>query len=133
MPVEVVWDDEAQTILRQIYSGHIKLEDYMSATDEFVRMARTVPHTVHSIMDRTGVVSTPGVMLPAMRHADNTMPPNVGLRVIIKASMFTRVLVDLGRRIAPNVVNNIHFVDTLDEARLLIASHIAKSATPVSF
>jgi hypothetical protein len=74
-------------------------------------------------------VSTPGVLLPAMRHANNTMPPNVGLRVIIKASMFTRVLVDLGRRIAPNVINNIHFVDTLDEARRLIDNHTGKSAT----
>jgi hypothetical protein len=122
MPVEVVWDDEAHTILRQIYSGHLKLEDYIAATDEFGRMARSVPHTVHSIMDRTRVLSTPGVLLPAMRYANNTLPPNVGLRVIIKASLLTRVLVDLGRRVAPNLINNIHFVDTVEESHRLIAS-----------
>lgn len=127
MPVEVIWDDETQTILRQIYNGHIKFEDYIAATDEFGRMARSVPHTVHSIMDRTRVLSTPGVLLPAMRYANNTLPLNVGLRVIIKASWFTRVLVDLGRRIAPHLINNIHFVDTLDDARRLIASHDGKS------
>src|SRR5687767_8726050 len=127
MPVEVVWDDEAQTILRQLYSGHLKLEDYMAATDEFVRMARSVPHTVHSVMDRTRVLSTPGVLLPAMRYANNTLPPNVGLRVIIKASLLTRVLIDLGRRITPSLVNNIRFVDTLDEAHRLIATHTEKS------
>ena len=127
MPVEVIWDDEAQTILRQIYSGHIKLEDYIAATDAFVRMACSVPHTVHSIMDRTKVVSTPGVMLPAMRHANNTMPPNVGLRVIIRPSLFTRVLVDLGQRIAPNLINNIHFVDTVEDAHRLIASQPEKA------
>jgi hypothetical protein len=127
MPVEVIWDDEAQTILRQIYSGHLKLEDYMAATDEFGRMARSVPHTVHSIMDRTRVLSTPGVLLPAMRYANNTLPSNIGLRVIVKASLLTRVLVDLGRRIAPNLINNIHFVDTLDQAYCLIANHTEKS------
>lgn len=127
MPVEVVWDDEAQTIVRQIYSDHLKLEDYMTATDEVVRMARSVPHTVHSIMDRTSALSTPGVLLPAMRHANNTLPSNVGLRVIINATLFTRVLVDLGRRIAPNAINNIHFVDSLEEARSVIASYNGKS------
>jgi hypothetical protein len=68
------------------------------------------------------VLSTPGVLLPAMRYANNTLPPNVGLRVIIKASLLTRVLVDLGRRVAPNLINNIHFVDTVEEAHCLIAS-----------
>jgi hypothetical protein len=130
MPVEVVWDDEAQTMLRQIYSGHLKLEDYIAVTDEFGRMARSVPHTVHSIMDRTRVLSTPGVLLPAMRYANNTLPPNVGLRVIIKASLLTRVLVDLGRRIAPHLINNIYFVESIEDAHRLIVSQPEKNLAP---
>jgi hypothetical protein len=121
MPVQVIWDDESQTALRQIYSGHLKLEDYMAATDEFGRMARTVSHNVHSIMDRTEVLSTPGVMLPALRYANNNLPPNMGVRIIIKSSMFTRILVDLGRRVAPNLVKDVHFVNTVEEARQIVA------------
>jgi hypothetical protein len=123
MPVEVVWDDETCTALRQVYSGHLKLDDYMQATDDLVRMATSVAHTVHSIMDRTAVLSTPGVLLPALRYANQHVPPNLGLRVIIKPSMFTRVFVDLGRRVAPRLMKNIYFVDSLDEARKVVAEH----------
>ena len=128
MPVQVIWDDEAQTILRQIYSGHLKINDYIEATDEFGRMARTISHTVHSIMDRTQVISTPGVLLPALRYANNNLPPNSGIRVVVKGSMFTRLIVDFGRRVAPQLVDNVYFVDTLEEARLTIARHAENDA-----
>jgi hypothetical protein len=123
MPVQVVWDDEAQTVLRQIYEGHTTLNDYIFAIDEVARLAKTVSYTIHSIMDRTRIVSTPGSLLPAMRYANQHVPPNLGLRVVVKASLFTRIVVDLGRRVAPRLMQNIHFVDNLDEARALIVSY----------
>lgn len=129
MPVQVIWDDEAQTILRQVYAGHVKLTDYIAATDEFKRMAETMPHTVHSVMDRTQILSTPSVMLPALRYANTHVASNLGLRVIIKAGMFTRFFVDMGRRVAPHLVKNVHFVDTLDEARTIIASQTQTIST----
>ena len=129
MPVQVIWDDEAQTTLRQIYAGHVKLTDYITATDEFKRMAESMPHTVHSLMDRTQILSTPAVMLPALRYANTYVASNLGLRVIIKAGMFTRFFVDMGRRVAPHLVKNVHFVDTLDEARALIASQTQPIST----
>jgi hypothetical protein len=128
MPVQVIWDDEAHTILRQIYSGHLKLNDYIEATDEFGRMARTVSHPVHSIMDRTQVLSTPGVLLPALRYANNNLPPNLALRFVVKGSMFTRLIVDIGRRVAPKLVDNVYFVNTVEEAHLIIAQHAEKAA-----
>lgn len=128
MPVQVIWDDEAHTILRQIYTGHLKLSDYMEASDEVGRMAKTVSHTVHSIMDRTGIISTPNVLLPALRYANNNLPPNIGIRVVVKGSTFTRLLVDIGRRAAPRVSKQVFFVDTVQEARTLIAQHADEDA-----
>lgn len=125
MPVELVWDNEERTILRQIYSGHLAFEDYINATNEFERMAGTVSHTVHSIMDRTQILSTPGASLKAMIYANNHVPPNIGLRVIVKATMFTKFLIDMGQRVAPHLVKNVHFVETLEEAHALIARHDA--------
>jgi hypothetical protein len=128
MTVQVVWDHEAHTICRQIYSGHLKLNDYIEGTDEFGRMARTVTHTVHSIMDRTKVISTPGVLLPALRYANNNLPPNLDLRIVVKGSMFTRFIVDIGRRAAPKLAHNVYFVDTVEEAHRIIAQHLEKAA-----
>ena len=123
MPVQVIWDDEAKSTIRQVYSGKLTLEDYITATDLVEQMARTVPNTVHSIMDRSTVVSAPGIVLPALRYANSHVPPNLGIRVVIKGDMFTRVLVDIGRRVAPRLVHDIYFVSTLEEGRAIIVRH----------
>lgn len=121
MPVQVIWDDEGKTIIRQIYSGHLEISDYITAADQVEQMAKAVSYTVHSIMDRRAVLSAPGMALPAMRYANNHVPPNLGIRVVVKGDLFTRVLVDIGRRVAPRLVQDMHFVDTLEEGRALIA------------
>ena len=85
MPVQVVWDDKTHTRLRQVYFGTITIDDYTQATDEIVRMAKSMPHTVHTIIDQTQVFSTTGVLLPILRYANKHMPPNLGVRVIVGA------------------------------------------------
>ena len=123
MPINVVWDNNAKTIIRQIYTGRLILQDYIVATNELEQMAKEVTHTVHSLMDRTDVTSAPGIVLPAMRYANSHVPPNLGLRVIIKGDMFTHVIVDIGRRVAPRLIHDIYFVDSLEEGRAVIAKH----------
>ncbi len=127
MPIQVVWDDEAKTTIRQIYSGKLTLQDYITSTDTVELMAKSVSHTVHSLMDRTGVISAPKIVLPAMRYANNHVPPNLGIRVVIKADMFTHVIVDIGRRVAPRLIHDIYFVDTLEEGRAFIARRSKKA------
>jgi hypothetical protein len=129
MPIQVVWDDESKNTIRQIYSGKLTLQDYIIATDTVEVMAKEVAHTVHSLMDRSEVVSAPGIVLPAMRYANSHVPPNLGIRIIIKGDMFTHVIVDIGRRMAPRLVHDIYFVDTLEEGRAVIAKHIKKART----
>ena len=123
MPINVVWDNNAKTIIRQIYTGRLILQDYIVATNELEQMAKEVTHTVHSLMDRTDVISAPGLDLPAMSYANSHVPPNLGIRVIIKGDMFTHVIVDIGRRVAPRLIHDIYFVDSLEEGRAVIAKH----------
>lgn len=121
MPVQVIWDDEGKTIIRQIFSGQVTLQDYITAADQVEEMAKEVPHTVHSLMDRTDVVSSPSIVLPAMRYANSHVPPNLGIRVVVKGGVFTQVIVDIGRRVAPRLIHDIVFVDTVEEGHALIA------------
>ncbi|MEO1286250.1 MAG: hypothetical protein AAFV93_00675 [Chloroflexota bacterium] len=76
-------------------------------------------------MDRTAITRTEGSFMKAMKYADGKMPKNMGLRVIIKASRMTEVIANMGRYLAPDLINNIEFVDTLEEARNIIAKHNA--------
>ena len=107
---------------RQIDFAGLYYIDRYSRTD-----GKSVSHTVHSLMDRTGVISAPKIVLPAVRYANNHVPPNLGIRVVIKADMFTHVIVDIGQRVAPRLIHNIYFVDTLEEGRAFIARRSKKA------
>lgn len=129
MAVEVIWDDEHKTVIRHIYRGFTTVDDYLRATDLIYEMACLVPeHTVDVILDRREVRSTPSVLLRVMRYADQHLPPNLGLSVIIKPSMFTRVIVDMGRRLAPSLTREVYFAETLEEAHAIIQRKRAERA-----
>ncbi len=123
MPMKVIWDDENQTIIRQIYTGVVTTEDYYAAIDEFALLASSVTHTVHSIMDRREIQVVTGSYMNALRYGNGKMPDNLGLRVIINANGMTKMMINIGTRIAPRLVANIHFVNTLEQAYEVIASH----------
>jgi hypothetical protein len=127
MPVEVKWDDETQTIIWQGYSGQVVLKDYYAATDEVERLAKSVPHQVHSIFDRTAIIATPRVVLPALIYANSHVPPNIDLRVIVRPGMLTRATFDFGKLIAPQLVQKVHFTMSLTEARALIEKLTAEN------
>lgn len=129
MSVNVIWDDEAKTIIRQVYSGNTILDDYYLAVDEFVKLATSVEHTVHSIMDRTQVTSAPATMLQAIRYGNKKMPDNIGLRIILKPTIMTQIFVNIAKRVAPVLAVNIHFVDTLEEAYTLIKENEATQSS----
>ncbi|MCA9912686.1 MAG: hypothetical protein KC496_05040 [Anaerolineae bacterium] len=124
MPVQVVWDDDEKRILRQIYSGHVTLQDYYAATDQVAEMASQVSHVVHSVMDRSQIISTPNSALPALLYANKHLPENIELRLIICPSVYTRMITNIGRRIAPRVIHHIHFAATLAEAHQIIRQHM---------
>lgn len=128
MPVEVIWDDEAKTIIRQIYSGRVILDDYYKATDQFVKLANSVDYTVHSIMDRQDVLISEGSYLQVMRYANKIMPDNIGIRAIIKANVMTRMMINIGSRLAPRLVSQIRLVNNLEEARQVIEANKASTS-----
>lgn len=120
MPVQVIWDDEAKTIIRQIYIGMVTVQNYIEAIDEVEMLANSVDYTCHSIMDRRQIAVTPGLILSVLSYAREHTPPNLGLRVVVRGSKFTQIAAEVGRRIAPNFFRNIFYVDTLEEAYVVI-------------
>ncbi len=122
MPGECRWDDENEkTILLHIYSGDVVLQDYFTMTDRSKEMMESVSHTVHTIMDRTAAISQPAGISAALRYANKNMSHNQGLRLIVGGNRFTRLMVDIGHMVAPNLVSEVYFADSLQEARALIA------------
>ncbi|GAB5493696.1 MAG: hypothetical protein Phog2KO_39110 [Phototrophicaceae bacterium] len=125
MPVEVMWDDDAKTIIRQKFEGIISLDDYYKATDDFVTLASSVDYTVHSIFDRREIEKSEGSFIKAMQYANKQKINNLGIRVVLQASSMTKTIVNMGRYLAPDLIKNIIFAETIEEAH----QHIAEFET----
>jgi len=126
MPVQVEWADPSRRAICQIYSGDVVLDNYYDATDQVAALARTVPYTVHSIMDRSAVTSSVNSALPALLYANRNLPENLGLRIIINPSVYTRMIIHIGTKIAPRVINNVRFANDLQEAQEIVGERAAE-------
>ena len=123
MAGRIQWDNDEKTILLHIYEGVVTLQDYFHVTNQSKAAIKSLPHTVHTIMDRTGVEKLPEGITRALQYANKNLPPNQGMRLIIGAGPKTRILMDIGRILAPKLISNVYFAHNIDEAREIIARH----------
>ena len=127
MGIRLAWDNEEKTALCHIYEGKWTIEDFYHAVDESQRLLLEVDHPVDLIVDmRTSAAPPPGI-LPAYRYADQRVPENQRLIVMVKTDSvmkaFNRVIGD----IAPRASENRYLADSMEEARQLIAKYAAQT------
>jgi hypothetical protein len=127
MPGRIEWDNEEKTILRTTYEGNMLLEEYYRVTDETFEALSHVPHTVHTIMLRQNVRSVPATMSKVLQYANKKTPPNLGINVIVGATTSTKMIVKIGRVIAPKLAKEVYFANSLEEARQIIQEKTAES------
>lgn len=125
MPGYIKWLDDDETIMCHIYTGEAIPSDYYRVIDESYRLTRSKDHTVHIIHDRTMLRSAPANMVAIMRYANQRIPANTGIRVVVGASFLTRVFIDIGRTVAPNLVRQTYYADDLDAAVQFIREQTA--------
>ena len=127
MGIRIEWDDEEKMILCHIYEGNWTVEDFYLAVDESRRLLLEVGHPVDLIVDMRTSAAPPSGILPAYRYADQRVPDNQRLIVMVKTDSvmkaFNRVIGD----IAPRASENRYLADSMEEARELIANHAARA------
>jgi hypothetical protein len=129
MPVSVIWDDEEHSIVRYILEGQWQWHEFHPLIDEAAAMTRTVSHRVDTVADlgRSGPLPVRNAF-PTLKHLAAMTPPNAmeGLFVVIGGSTFVQALGATFKRIYPQMGAPVYFVNTLEEARILIATHRAR-------
>lgn len=126
MPVNVFWDNDEKTIIRAVYEGKLTAEDYYRAIDQVVDLMKSVSHEVHNIYHRKQIRSAPRNLLQIMQYAQQRLPKNIGLRIVIGGNQVTRTFVNIGRVIAPHLTEGAYFVDSVEEAHQLIRQQWAE-------
>lgn len=125
MGIRIEWDDEAKTIIRHIYDGIWKLEDYYKLIDENYRQIDSVNHRVDIINDLRNMVGVPPGMATAIRYAARKAHSNEGINVIVASPKFVQILVDATNKAIGDFTEVVH-APTLEAAREIIARHRAE-------
>mgnify|MGYP001324052518 CR=1 FL=1 len=121
MAVEVYWQNEKKTIIRQNYFGRVSMEDLHQAIAMTRIMLNDVDYEVDVIINIARGAIPPARMVSAAYVAEAKLPKNRRLVVIVNPTPMVKALVKLSRSTAPGVTANMYFADDMFEARGLIA------------
>ncbi|MCL4255967.1 MAG: hypothetical protein KJ043_19575 [Anaerolineae bacterium] len=126
MPINVVWDDEEKTIVRQTYGQEISIAEYYDGVKKRLELISSVDHPVDLIIDLRGANTNLKGVLTASRYANKHVPPNQRFVVLVGANLFVKSLVNVLGKILPKISNTIYFVETPEVAKQLIDENRAK-------
>jgi hypothetical protein len=123
MSYHIRWNDDTQTIVRQVYEGRVGRTDFEGMVCASAQLLETVPHKVDIILEWQGerhMLNDISIVYGAM-FAEKRVPTNQRFVFAINAPIMFRVLLQALQRATPRIVNSLYFVDTVDAAYRLRA------------
>ena len=95
MPIEIQWDDEAKTIIRENYLGQWTWDNFFAMSNQAAEMMKTVDHRVDILANmKDGIMPTSGASMSNSRKVLLALPSNWGVIVVVTNS-FVSVLASI--------------------------------------
>jgi hypothetical protein len=126
MPVQVVWDDAQQTIIRTEVKGIWTWEEYHEGTQQVFAMMAEVDHDVVGIINtRDPKSSLPkGNPIPHFNSTARRFADYPDLLIInVNPNGFMRAISGLFMRLQPSMSDQYRQTTSLDDARALLRDH----------
>ena|SRR5688572_29295682 len=120
MPIEVVWDNAEQTVLRFDYSTPWTWEDLRHAVQTASDMSRDMQRVVSVINDVSHASALPDGALVTFRGIARVTPDNTGLIVVAGGGMLVDAMISMFRRLSGSQAANWRTAKSLDEARAMV-------------
>lgn len=128
MGVDVFWDDDSQTIVRFVYEGKWNWEDFYAYIDKANAMMDTVTLPCVSIIDmRKSTYLPPNATVHIRNVIQKSMSHNnSGISVFLDAGMFLEMMIDVIRKVHPDIAANTDwlYTDTLEDARKIAREQV---------
>ncbi len=126
MNIELVWDNDAKTILRYIYGKSWTWGDFNTAAKAAYDMLDTVDHKVNIIMDFQNANIIPqGAITHVQRAFSTPRHANITITIIVgsSANTFLQAIAGVGRKLSRSGSNDwqLTFVANLPEAYAQLA------------
>lgn len=118
MPINLLWENEAKTIVRMEVVGQWTWDEMYSASQEGYAMLESVQHIVDPIIDFRSSAAIPIYSITHARHMIGKRHPRTGLTVMVSSSALIHNLWDIFRKVYALFVREEEFilVRTLEEA-----------------
>jgi hypothetical protein len=129
MPIEVEWDDAAQTTLQFRVVRPWTWEQIFEAAVKSQAMARSMPHKVYTISDARAIGSLPPGILAQLRRALLNLAPNRGGMVLVSPNPALKAIVDLFKCMNVPAAQRWASAACVEEARQIIAGWKAQQSS----
>lgn len=127
MPIEIQWDDDAKTIIRENYLGQWTWDNFFAMSTQAAEMMQTVDHRVDILANmKDGIMPMSGASMSNSRQVLLALPSNWGVIVVVTNS-FVSVLASVFKQFDVQLGTKMHTTDSLEKAYQIIAADRAKS------
>lgn len=127
------WDNLEKTVVFQQYRGEVVKDDLYHLAEESAKMLKSVPHTVHLIIDERTI----NLVLNSadIKFLESNVPTNQGAVVIVinKSRLpYKKFIHNAGVKLAPKTFEQPFFVTTIEEARQLLEEQFQVNYSPIT-
>ena len=123
MPISIYWHDATQTIVRQDLIGHCVLDEMLSGIDQTNEMIDSVTHPVDTIADLSAVETLAFNVWRVERYLRTRVHPRRRLFLMVSAPTYLKLVAGIIRLSSSEVVRDLTFVETVEEALVVIDSY----------
>jgi hypothetical protein len=120
MPYHIDWENAEKTIIRQTYTNPLTLGDCYGVIQDNAVMMKSVAHSVDLIIVMDFGFLMVSRFFHAAKYAQDAMPDNQRLLIVVNASERAKMLVNLVKKLAPGATRNLFFANDLNEAYNII-------------
>jgi hypothetical protein len=124
MGIQVVWDDDAKTIIRYSFERSWTWAEFETAQREAHAKIDTVTHKVGVIIGGPADATLPLNMLSHIRSGLRNKHPRTCVAVLLIYTPFQRALFNAAISLTRRSSAIFHAASSVDEARALITAHL---------
>ena len=123
MGIHITWDSDAKQGLLQYYSGTWTMNDYERMIAKTRAALRTVEHEVYIVCIVEDSFAIPEGFLRRFAQLGHDKSPNLRGIIIVGDDYKLRMIYNVFSKVDHPLSRNVHFVDSLNEARRVINEH----------
>jgi hypothetical protein len=132
MPIQVFWEDDAQTIFRYNFESTWTWDELYTAYYQAIAMEKSVAHRVDVILDMRNSGRVPANALLHIKNISEKQPPNIGLSIFVTTNAFIGSMYTMAARVYGKVAHYFHIAKMPEEALGMIATDRQDGASKAS-